>query len=231
MHPSILGAGLLTTAALAAGWPVALQAACPSPQAATQERFISADCADCWAAAGPVDALDADARTPRWRFDWITPGTVDAPLAAAALVDASERAARSGGQPAPGAQRQMLHKAQRRLYGFSLKVESGPAWQGYIGVQLRAQHPRRNGWPAGSTAWLALVELLPAGSEGSAVERALVRAVAGPLPLTDAPAGPTIEHLHALRWPTTALPVRLQARGWIEGPDGALLAVAADRCR
>ena len=30
--------------------------------------------------------------------------------------------------------------------------------------------------------------------------------------------------------PETAQPTRLQARGWIEAPDGALLAIATDRC-
>ena len=56
----------------------------------------------------------------------------------------------------------------------------------------------------------------------------LVRSVAGPLPLDGAKR--PISHLRALRWPESAQPTRLQARGWVEGPDGRLLAVAADRC-
>ena len=72
--------------------------------------------------------------------------------------------------------------------------------------------------------------VLPAGSEANAGPRALVRSVAGPLPLDGAgrPTGTT--HLRALRWPAGAKPERLQARGWIEAADGSLLAVAAPRC-
>ena len=39
-----------------------------------------------------------------------------------------------------------------------------------------------------------------------------------------------LTHLRALRWPETAKPERLQARAWLEAPDGRVLAMAADRC-
>ena len=123
---------------------------------------------------------------------------------------------------------QVLVQRERlqRLPRLQLQVQSGPAWNGYFGLQLDA----RGALPAGSTGWLALVELLPAGSEGSKVERQLLRSVAGPFPLDAARSPRGVRHLRALRWPETAQPTRLQARGWIEAPDGRLLAVASDSC-
>ena len=58
----------------------------------------------------------------------------------------------------------------------------------------------------------------------------LVRSVAGPLPLDTAQPGQRLTHLRTLRWPETAKPERLQARAWLEAPDGRVLAMAADRC-
>jgi hypothetical protein len=221
MHRLILGAGglltLLTLATLAA--PAAAWAAtCPPAASPVTEVFIAADCADCWSApAAPSGA-------PGWRLDWITPTTADAPLAAAALLESRERADRAAAVSA----------VALRPSGLRLKVVSGPAWNGYFGLQLTLQRERagspRAGLPAGSTGWLALVELLPAGAEGSPLPRALVRSVAGPLPLAEpAPARPA-SHLRALRWPEGARPERLQARAWIEAPSGQVLLMAADGC-
>ncbi|HSW04131.1 hypothetical protein [Aquabacterium sp.] len=204
---------------------------CPRNNAPVTERFISADCPDCWAAAQGAD-------TPAgWLFDWITPAAQgpDAELAAAAPLEARERAERAGAAPPPGGEkrvspgsgeRQASPQRRTRLPGPKLQVQSGPAWNGYFGLQLDV----RGTLPAGSSGWLALVEMLPAGSEGSRIERQLVRSVAGPLPLDGAGSPRGLRHLRALRWPESAQPTRLQARGWIEGPDGRLLAVAADRC-
>ena len=75
-----------------------------------------------------------------------------------------------------------------------------------------------------------LPPLLPAGAEGSPVPRALVRSVAGPLPLAEPPPGQSVSQLRALRWPEGAQPQRLQARAWIEAPTGQVLLMAADRC-
>ena len=210
----ILGAGLLAGGAAAQ----IASAACPAAGAPVVEHFIAASCTDCWADDAPVPA-------GVWRFDWITPGADDAPLAAAALPDAAERLQRLGGTPAsPRSQ------GARALPGLQLKVGSGPAWQGYFGLQLQLRARGKAALPAGASGWLALVELLPPGSEVNSGPRALVRSVAGPLPLDGAGRAQGINHLRALRWPTGAKPERLQARGWIEAADGSLLAVAAQRC-
>ena len=197
--------------------------ACPRAGAAVVERFISADCPDCWSAS------DVAAATPgSWVFDWIahTPTGPEAALASAASTEAQERAQRAGGPSPTGMQSLTVRSTLPRMPGLKLGVQSGPAWNGYFGLRLEA----RGRVPAGSSAWLALVEMIPANAEGSVAERQLVRSVAGPLPLNALRTDRAMSHLSALRWPETAQPTRLQARGWIEGPDGALLAIASDRC-
>lgn len=203
--------------------------ACPAPQAALRERFIAADCTACWGAAGSEPRAP-----PGWYFDWIVPVDGSAPMAVAALPEAAERAQRApgtAGRPAPGAQTVHDRPPLARRMPIGLSVVSGPAWQGYIGVEMRLKPGTWQRLPGGSTAWLALVERVEAGSEGTSVARALVRTVAGPLPVSiGSTPGQDTQHLRALRWPATALPERLQARAWLEGPDGQVLAVAADRC-
>ena len=229
MHPLILGAGLW---ALAAALPVAAKQACPAASAATLERLFSADCPDCWAqysAAGSRPATPS----PGWVFDWIVPAGSDAALAAGALPESAERLQRLGlGAPSAGATpRLALQPAHRAGSTPALRVQSGPAWNGYFGLELRLPASARSRLPAGSTGWLALVERVPAGSDGTPVARDLVRSVAGPLALDGLRAGQPLTHLRALRWPPSAEPTRLQARAWIEAPDGTILAVAADQCR
>ena len=181
------------------------------------EAFVPADCTDCWAADNPPGTGIG------WRFDWIVPAASDAPMAVAALPEAAERAARApSAAPTPPTRR--LGPGQR------IGVASGPAWKGYFGVQISLQAPARQPWPAGATAWVALVEEVPAGSDGSPVARSLVRAVAGPLPMANPTTGQPMRHLRAMRWPDEAQPTRLRARGWVEAADGRILAMAADRC-
>lgn len=216
----ILGAALLLGAATGHANGRTTTQACPAAGAPVAEHFIDAACSHCWAAAAPMPG-------GAWRFDWIVPGADDAPLSAAALPDATERLQRLG-SPAPGPAART--QAARPLPGLQLQVGAGPAWQGYFGLQLRLKARQAATLPAGATAWVALVELLPPGSEANDSPRALVRSVAGPLPLDGAAAPRGLTHLRALRWPTGAKPERLQARAWVEAPDGRIVAVAANRC-
>jgi len=152
----------------------------------------------------------------------------DAPLSAAASPESGARAERAMGQaPATGAQQARRQDRLPAPKGLRLQVQSGPAWSGYFGLQLTVQGPL----PAGSSGWLALVEHLPAGSEGSAVPRQLLRSVVGPLDLGSAAGRGGAQHLRALRWPAGAEPARLEARGWVEAADGQLLAVSEARCK
>ena len=187
------------------------------------ERFISAECSACWSAAAQ-DLPGADT----WLFDWIVPTTAGdkAALSAAAPPESRERALRGLGEAPAATQTRSLRHTQAITQTVRLSVEIGPAWSGYLGVQLKAQ----GAVSAGATAWLALVELLPAGTDGSTVARELVRTVAGPLPLQALHQGKALSDLRALRWPDGALPERLQARAWIEAADGRFIAVAAGGC-
>ena len=58
---------------------------------------------------------------------------------------------------------------------------------------------------AGSSAWIALVELIPVGTRDTVLPRRLVRVLVGPLKL---PAGPgaksAVAPLYGLRWPENA---------------------------
>ncbi len=219
--------------ALATLLPAAAKPACPAATAATLERLYRADCPGCWADTAPGPERPATA-PPGWLFDWIMPAATDAALAAGALPEAAERLQRlrpgSAAMQADATPLQALQPVRRSPAGAGLQVQSGPAWHGYFGLELRLAGPARSRLPAGSSGWLALVELVPAGSDGTPVARALVRSVAGPLPLDAGRPGQPISHLRALRWPASAEPTRLQARAWIEAPDGRLLLVAADRC-
>lgn len=209
---------LMAALPCAAAKPVA--STCPAARAPVHEVFVPADCAACWAAADP------QAAPAGWRLDWIVPTTDQAPLAAAALPEAAQRAERAALATLPKA---TLPKTALRP-GPRLRVASGPAWKGYFGVQITLQAPAGQPWPADATAWVALVEQVPAGADGSTIARALVRSVAGPLPVHGPAPGRPLSHLQAMRWPDTAQPTRLQARAWVEAADGRLLAMAADHC-
>ena len=200
---------------------------CPPAHAALHEVLLAADCSGCWSAPAEP-AVPAQA----WRLDWIVPAADDAPLSAAAITEAVERLQRLAAPAPSAASATVLARAALPVAAAPgrLDIASGPAWQGYLGAQLSFTLARNQALPEGSQAWLALVERLPAGSEGSPQARDLVRSLAGPLPLYGLQPGQAHTHLQALRWPEGARPERLQARGWIEGPGGQVLLMAADRC-
>jgi hypothetical protein len=247
MHPPILvsralrgrilclaavGAALAAPAAVAAPKPApGVAAECPARATAVVEHFMGADCMDCWkaappaAGAGPVGAAE-------WALDWIVPAAADAPMAPGALPEAADRLARLGpglaaklaGPPAAFDANTVLETrvAKRRFY-----VHSSLPHSGYMGVQLHATGV----WPAGSTGWIALVELIPAGVRDTVLPRHLVRVLVGPLKL---PAGPGAQNavapLYGLRWPENAHADQLVATAWVEAANGRITQIATDRC-
>ncbi|RYY91127.1 MAG: hypothetical protein EOO24_32120 [Comamonadaceae bacterium] len=134
------------------------------------ERFINADCADCW-----TDAATPDAAAGALALDWVLPGARgdDAPLSAVASDDALARLAFLR-QPAP--QRSATFTRLRQGKAAGLRVAQGAAFNDYIGASIALKGGGRAGW----SAWLLLVESLPAGTEGSPVARNLVRNVFRP---------------------------------------------------
>ena len=78
--------------------------------------------------------------------------------------------------------------------------------------------------PGGAAGYLALVETVPAGDEGTPIARRVVRVLAGPLVLD--PSSEITEHLIALRIPIGARTDRLAAVGWVQTPPGQVLSLA-----
>jgi hypothetical protein len=220
MHVRILGAALVAAGAQA----VQARTDCPRPDASVViERFISADCPDCWTRK-PEDTASAQ----HWLFDWIVPASrgEDAFLSPAAPPESLDRLQRATGAGLADGHAATHRTALRTSNALRLSVTAGPAWNGYFGVQLDAKGPV----PRGSSGWLALVEVVPPGTDGTPVARQLVRAVSGPLALAGLGPHQRVRSLHALRWPESAKPERLRARAWIEGADGRILAMAGEGC-
>lgn len=151
--------------------PLAGHALCTSDEVvqspALLERFINADCADCW----------RDPATPRpdrgaLALDWIIPARTgaDAPLAVVASDDALERLATLR-HAAPGKAGAVT--SRREGEALPLRLAQGAAFNDYVGASVELKDPPREPW----RAWLLLVESLPAGTEGSPVARNLVRNV------------------------------------------------------
>jgi hypothetical protein len=187
------------------------------------ERFTSAECNACW-----TDASMSEAARDQWLLDWIVPSARgdDAPLSPAAPSEAADRARRVLNTGAD-LERTVVHRtAARSAVGARLTVASGPAFNGYFGVQLDG----RGRWPAGSSAWIALVESVAPGTDGTPVPRQLVRTVAGPFQPAELRSGKPWRVLQAMRWPETAKPERLRARAWLERADGRIVAMAGERC-
>jgi len=163
-----------------------------------------------------------------WLLDWIAPTASGdaAALSPAAPPEALARARRALGKPPePGVT--TPHRAPAHGDGpLRLRVLMGPAWSGYLAVQVEGSGTA----PAGATAWVALVEWVDAGTDGSAVPRRLVRNVAGPFEPLELRSGRPWQRLQAMRWPETAKPARLRAQAWIEQRDGRIVAMAGERC-
>jgi hypothetical protein len=189
------------------------------------ERFISADCPECWGnSPSPQPGPGVQV------LDWIVPGSLgeDAPLSAATAREALERL-QTLRIPMTGGSAMAVtdNVGQRRL-----RVSRGLPLAGYVGasIELRPAGPFQGRW----SAWLALVERIPAGTNGTPVERQLVRNVlqldwdgrrrAGPgrpRPFYDA---------RALSMPAGAQPSRIGLVGWVQDERGQIIAAAATRC-
>jgi hypothetical protein len=154
--------------------PLAGHALCTSddvpPSAALLERFISADCAECWRdRATPQPGKDTLV------LDWVVPGLKgeNAPLSAVASLDAMERL-RYLKEPTP--QRSSSVSSRRQGDLAPLRLAQGQAFNDYVGTSMELKEHANDAW----RAWLLLVEKLPAGTEGSPVARNLVRNVFRP---------------------------------------------------
>lgn len=191
-----------------------------APPQALQERFINADCEACW-------RLDSSA-PPQGTLvlDWVVPGSKgdDAPLAAVARRESFERL-ESLHLPVPSAHTQHASRVQGGPH--HVQVSHGPVLNGYVGASLTFDSSAPLQPPL--TGWLALVEVLPAGTEGSPVPRVLMRNL-----LSDTIPARNTEVMGQL-WrpmnvPEGAKPDRLQLLGWVSDAQGHVLAAAESSC-
>lgn len=180
------------------------------------ERFLSADCADCW-----TDAATARPRRGELALDWIVPGSQgeEAPLSAAASRDGLQRL-QALGRPVPAAADSA--RSPRRGPGLQLRVAHGLPLGGYLGTSIALRGAPPGPW----TVWLALVEDIPAGTEGTPVPRQLVRSL---LQLDWSGQGPWRE-MRPLSIPAGAVPERLGVVGWVQDTRGVIVAITRSAC-
>ena len=228
--PAWLAAGFLAVGVAFTGMARA-QSSCSSDGQSRPvvllERFINADCADCW----------TDPATPRAgrgavALDWVLPGGQgdSAPLSVVASRDALKRLEALGITPPPAS----LNRKTRVLgRSGSLRVAHGLPVSGYMGASIELQAPAvadAQTW----TAWLALVEALPSGTEGSPVPRNLVRNLIqtlwdGRKQLSNRERLRFIES-RSMDIPAGMKTDRAQVIGWIEDAQGRVVAAAQSRC-
>ena len=219
---------LFTTATLGAQ----AQSSCSSDgqrtPVAVVERFTSADCENCWS---DTTARPAPPRT--LVLDWIVPSPRgdEAPLSAAATRDANDRLAALH-RAAPTASYSNQTPVAKRPY--RMRVAHGLPFNGYIGASMELPQSEVRPVPLPVTGWLVLVETIAAGTEGTPVERNLVRNS-----LTR-----TWDGRHQLSkdeqkrlWESrpmglgaTARPERLRVVGWVEDAHGRIITAAQSHC-
>ncbi len=213
-----------------AGWA---QSSCDSdgqtPPLTLVEHFISADCAACWSAAPTANP------GPRTlSIDWIVPSDQgdEAPLSAAALREAQTRLATLG-RASPASSIMTRSRVLNRP-GQQLRVAQGAPLGAYLGAIIEYQTSSNARRQKPLTAWLLLVETVPAGVEGALVEKNLVRNVlisTWDQPDQHSAAGPaSYRELRPLNVPEGAKPERLRLIGWVQDARGQVLSAAQSVC-
>jgi len=221
-------ATLLCAAFLAAAPALHAQSSCSSDgqtaPVALLDRVINADCEACW----------SDPATPRptrgqLALDWIAPGSqgADAPLSAAATRDALARL-QALGQPVPpqAASWQRKSTAER---GHRLRVAHGLPFAGYIGASIELQ-PARVRPGAELTAWLALVETIPAPLSATGPVRNLLMSPWNGDSLLSNDGGKRFFESRPMGVPEGANPDRLRVVGWVQDTKGRITHIAQSRC-
>jgi hypothetical protein len=211
-----------------AGASAQAQSSCASdgvPQpVALLERFINADCEACWS-----DAKTAVPARGELALDWIVPGSRgdDAPLSAAASRDGLTRL-QALGRKTPAQADASRIKAQRD--GRALRVAHGLPFNDYVGTSMELKPANGGPWKA----WLLLVETIPAGTEGTPVERNLVRNALQPAwdntkSLSKEERKRLLES-RPMSIPEGAKPERLRVVGWVQDARGHIRGIAQSRC-
>jgi len=217
MNRLIAALALLPAVLTAYAQPSSCSSDGQKPPTALLERFINADCETCWA-----DRQTPEPAAGTLAIDWVAQGSRgdDAPLSTVATVDASARLEAIGKQ-APAKSSSAFK--QRAPDALKVRVAHGLPVADYIGTSIEL----RGGGKGPFTAWLLLVETLPAGTEGSPVERNLVRNAF----VTEwKDAAPRHNELRPMRIADGVKPSRLRVVGWVEDAKGNVRGIAQSRC-
>lgn len=199
------------------------------------ERFINADCETCWQDAATPKGGDEHAV-----LDWIVPNDAggkgdDAPLSAVASRDGLTRLD-SLGKSVPRDALTSTHTvaAPKGLRGATLRVAHGLPLSGYLGTSIELKPipsaAKKQRW----TAWLALVETLPEGTEGTPVVRNLVRNAFHVAWNGEQKPLKTDQNrffdARSMSITQGVNPDKLHVVGWVEDAKGQVLAAAQSRC-
>ena len=193
------------------------------------ERFINADCDSCW-----KDPATPKATKDQLTLDWVTPGSKgdDAPMSAIASRDALTRL--ESLRKLPPAASSAQTQAVRGMKGTTLRVAHGLPLADYVGASIELKRIPASARGQNWTAWLALVETLPTGTEGSPVARNLVRNLfQSPWNVRKKLSKTEQFRFFDQRSMSIAAGVdfgRLRVIGWIEDQNGQLVAAAASQC-
>ncbi len=213
---------LFAAALLTVPLAVPAQSSCSSDgqprPVALLERFINADCVSCWS-----DTQAPKARAGEVALDWIVPGGRgdDAPLSAAARRDGLHRLqALNQAEPA-----QTGHLVTRSRNTRPLRVAHGQPFNDYIAASIEMKPAPRGAW----TAWLALVETVPVGTEGTAVERNLVRNLLQ-VPWNNARPAPRLFESRPMQLAEGTKGERLRVIGWVQDAQGRIQGIAQSVC-
>ncbi len=193
------------------------------------ERFINADCETCW-----KDPATPKATKDQLALDWVTPGSKgdDAPMSVIATRDALTRLQSLTKLPPANSSAQA--QAVRGVKGATLRVAHGLPLADYVGASIELKPIPASARGKNWTAWLALVETLPAGTEGSPVARNLVRNlfqtswnVSKQQLKTEQP---RFFDQRSMSIAAGADASRLRVIGWVENEHGQIVAAAASQC-
>jgi hypothetical protein len=184
------------------------------------ERFISADCSTCWSEP-PARQVNTQAVI----IDWIVPSPQgdEAPLSAAASRDALTRLAHL--KQAVPTEALVTNSPLARARPLPLRVAHGLPFNDYLGASIEMK-PAKTTTSGPWMAWLLMLETIPAGTEGSPVERRLARN----LFKTEWARPARFLESRPLSIPAGANPDRLSVLGWVEDTQGRIRSIALSRC-
>jgi len=200
----------------------------PSPTALV-ERFMNADCEACWGQLPPVIA-NPQALT----LDWIVPSSQgdDAPLSAAARREAQERL--DALEIRAPHEVHISHIPVGASHSLALRVGHGVPLGGYLGASIELKISPGTKMAGDLIASLVLIETIPAGVDGTPVERNLVRNVLISIwdmheQLSNSEQQVWRE-MRPLSIPAGATPERLRVAGWVQDERGHVVVAARSVC-